>query len=273
MNAKEGMSRIAKLISVLAWVTLALGSIATATATLSDRKPEWSLFFLILALLLVVFAAMQGIVWIMDGFIGNKEAQSNILWPYKRNKRPVTPKFDQVKAAKNAERDLHLRGVGGWLLWLVIVLMVLTPLFGFGQTSNNLGEAEALYPNLIGLPAWQNYKDSSWVLAWIAAGASFTAGYRLFKFHHPGSVSLTIAVLWVTPIATTIADSFLANHFLDVSMADAGMEIIAALIKGLLSASIWTAYLKLSRRVRNTYYMGHTAMTPHSPAPRSEPTL
>jgi len=47
----------------------------------------------------------------------------------------------------------NLRGVGGWLAFLIFSMMVLAPLSGLGGQAGEFAGQERQYPDLIGSPA------------------------------------------------------------------------------------------------------------------------
>jgi hypothetical protein len=132
--------------------------------------------------------------------------------------------------------------------------MVLGPLRTIGEAMNSLGMAERQYPGLLAMPAWANYKIACWIMVAGISAAMIWAGNALRKHHAPSSVDAAIYVLWATPILTALGDYLASSIFLEISASDYfGREVLTALAQGLLCAAIWTAYLKRSRRVKNTY--------------------
>ncbi|CAM4092108.1 hypothetical protein BOTU111921_11320 [Bordetella tumbae] len=145
-------------------------------------------------------------------------------------------------------------GVGGWL-WLPIVgLMIFRPLGSFGATLRNIDETEKLYPQIIGIPDWSNYKTATWCLVVAGCAISIAAGYRLWKDHKPQSVKLAMFALWL-PVITLLLDAISANVFLGLRLNDYfDPQGVGSALGGMIVAALWTWYFKRSRRVRNTYY-------------------
>lgn len=274
MNAKEGVGRIAKLISALAWVILLGGTVISASESLFGRRVEWGLFFGLLISLVIIFSVIQGIVWVIDGFIGEKDgAAHNFLWPYKRKSLRVKKLDDSGKASRQEAKNAHLIGVRGWLFFFILTLMVFGPLRTLGETARNISDVERAYPTIVDLAQWGHYKTAIWIAVLGYCIAIIWAGWSLKRHLIPSSVSAAIAVMWICPIALIAIDMYAAMAFLEMKASDYfSKEIIAGMIGGLVYAGVWTAYLKLSRRVKNTY---HTTITadPDSGRERSEPTL
>jgi len=147
-------------------------------------------------------------------------------------------------------RNDDLRGVYGWLRWLVIVLLVPSPLFLIGGTSNDIYTVEKLSPQMLTLPGWDTYKTVIWSVTLTNAAALFASGWRLLKHHIPSSVGITIAVLWATPFASVFAAKVAATFIFDINIP----VKFDALTQPILFSMIWTAYLLTSKRVKNTYY-------------------
>lgn len=248
MENKEGLSRVAKLMSFVGWIFLALGIFVGIGMAFGNGGVASFLGVVVGAFLFVV---IQGLVWVLDGFIGNNGAHSNLLWPKKRsvvNKNSGSPE-------KPENTKPQLRGVQGWLLLLVVSLMFIGPLRTIGGVMDSIGTAEMNYPALINLPAWGNYKTACWIMVIATCAAMIWAGNGLRKHHIPASVSACICILWATPIASISTDYFAAAAFLDMSAGDYfGRESLTVLAQGIICAAVWTAYLKMSKRVKNTYH-------------------
>lgn len=149
--------------------------------------------------------------------------------------------------------DERLRGVAGWLAFLCIIFIVLSPARTLILTWIELAKAERETPGLTDLPIWGTIKLYSLAFAVIAAALSIYTGWRLNKVHRPSSVRLAMAMLWVLGPLLVLLDTAIASAAFGVpfSMDAEGWR---DLLRGIVGATIWTAYLALSRRVKNTYY-------------------
>lgn len=137
--------------------------------------------------------------------------------------------------------------------------MILGPIFGLGMTASELGQAEYANPQLIGSPAWAQAKSIAWITFVTQAVLSIYAGYRLTRDFTPSAVRYAITILWFNNLGINIL-SFGALALIPSFDANAVLgELISSMIAGFVPASIWTAYLLLSKRVRNTYYARHVA--------------
>lgn len=256
MSAKEGISRIAKAISVVSWVALGGGLLTTVSLSMMARRDVGIVFFGGLLASFVAWGLCQGLVWIIDGFAGNKDETSSLLWPVKRKKPLARVSFnEEVKVSPQlAGSRPDLRGIGGWLVFFIITLTVINPLTVLGGTASNIREAERLYPNLISFVPWQNYKMVSWVVVLVAVGSFLWCGWILWKQHISSSVRAAITCIWVVPIMLIVCDIVAADYFLQVGPSEMlNKETLFSLIRGFSYATVWTLYLKLSRRVKNTY--------------------
>ena len=145
------------------------------------------------------------------------------------------------------------KGVGGWLTFLIIVLSVLNPLANIGMLAAELRRVEQETPYLLEIPVFIHYKWFSWALVLACSAIGIAAGYTLWKKHVWKSVRLAMIAIWVMgPLATVLVALYIYMSFGSMA-AEAGGEIIGSLIRSLLFAGIWTAYLLRSKRVRNTY--------------------
>ena len=267
MSASEGLKRIVRILSVLAWSVLAILTVA-AVSQVSDPTSAGLAF----ALGCAVFAVLQGAAWVIAGFSGNPKGDDGLVsWRHIfRRRRAAAPAPTPVAI------DPGPSGIGGWLLLLVIMLIALSPLKAISETWSGFDALEKTYPALQGAPKWATYKAIAWGIVLASAAVSFIAGYRLRNHHHPASVSFAIGALWFSgPISTALV--FIAsNAVFGVKLNDFfDTSTLGAAIGSLITAVIWTAYLKMSRRVRNTYFRqlyGNPVST-HVPPSRTEPGL
>ena len=151
-------------------------------------------------------------------------------------------------------KNPYVSGVSGWLGLLVVGLMILGPLMGLGQLSNEFHEAVEQFPQLANNPQWQNYKQVSWLIFTTSAAISFAAGYRLWKIHFPESVRFAILALWLAgPLGNSLYVIAAITIFGNNAGGGAIAQMIGGTISSLIAAGVWTAYLMRSARVRNTY--------------------
>ncbi|GGC17312.1 hypothetical protein GCM10007205_27890 [Oxalicibacterium flavum] len=249
MAMKEGVSRVSKLISGTSWALLVLFAILGIVAAFNNAGAITSIVLLLLGGFL--FAVTQGCVWVLDGFIGNTGVDSNFLWP---RKRKGSIKNNETPYKPSGFNEKPLVGVGGWLMFLVASLTIFGPLRSVITTANAIMDAENLYPELLNLSGWTNYKITAWLIAIMLSAAFIWAGRGLLKHHIPASVDACIQVIWAAPFVAMIGDLLSAVVFLKLSPSDyLGPEVIGGVLQGIMYAAIWTAYLKRSRRVKNTY--------------------
>jgi hypothetical protein len=153
-------------------------------------------------------------------------------------------------------KNSHISGVGGWLGLLIIGLMILGPILGFGRLYGEFRSVDDQFPQFARSPQWQDYKNLSWFIFLVCGAISFISGYRLWKNHVPQSVHFAIVALWVVGPLGNVASMLVARGLFGHHAANALSEIASGLISSCLVAAIWTAYLLRSMRVRSTYGTG-----------------
>jgi hypothetical protein len=149
--------------------------------------------------------------------------------------------------------DERLRGVGGWLAFLCVIFLFLSPARTVITTWMDIGSAEQEMPALAGIAAWQSLKLYAWSIAVLASGLSIYAGWQLNMVHRPSSVRLAIAMLWGLGPGLVLIDSAILSVAFGVPLM-VDPEMTRELARTFVAAGLWTAYLLLSRRVKNTYY-------------------
>ncbi|MDP9413322.1 MAG: DUF2569 domain-containing protein [Pseudomonadota bacterium] len=142
--------------------------------------------------------------------------------------------------------DKRLEGVGGWLAFLVIGLLVLTPLRGlsaFGQLSL-LADNEG-----VNLPQMVYNIEVLKIALQVALAAA--AGAKLYGSRHINTVPFVIVLLWLAgPILNAL--DFIAVSWLLHEQVVNGQRV-GAMTASVLWAALWTVYLLQSKRVQNTY--------------------
>lgn len=149
-------------------------------------------------------------------------------------------------------------GVGGWLALLVVGLTILGPLLSFGMTSGEISSTERDYPELIGNDLWEQIKAITWTALGIQVVITFTAGFRLTNAFRPSSVRFAIFALWFSGVGITVITFVLMANLSGFDSAAVEAELARGVVQGTITAGIWTAYLLLSKRVKNTYYTGQS---------------
>jgi hypothetical protein len=146
-------------------------------------------------------------------------------------------------------------GVGGWLGFLVLGLTALGPALGASQKYQAFSMAEFNSPQLATYAPYISYKTESWVIFIIGAAISIAAGFLLYFRHQPSSVRFAVIALWlIFPVRQAMylfaANGSFSPQIADTITQDMGVWIIGSVI----AAGIWTAYLLMSKRVKNTYH-------------------
>jgi len=146
-----------------------------------------------------------------------------------------------------------LTGVGGWLMLLVIAMIVIKPLVDIAVTSTGIKEAEIQYPYLASLGDWNSFKTILWMTVTITSAMSIYGGWGLIKGRDWSVVRRAQIILWlVNPIAMIIA-GFLVPYMIFGVNEPIDSDFIQEILRSVIVVSIWTIYLSVSKRVRNTY--------------------
>ncbi|HEX8526571.1 DUF2569 family protein [Allosphingosinicella sp.] len=165
----------------------------------------------------------------------------------------------------------RLRGVAGWLAFLCIVLMFISPAWSLIGTGIEFNGAERDHPGLSEIPEWRTVKIFVWLLTGAGAVLSIYAGWRLNSVHRPSSVRLAIATMWALGPGSLLIGGAVAALAFDVAFLSDPQDT-RDLARSIAAPSLWTFYLLLSRRVKNTYYEEDEAVTGEGPAAAEEPT-
>jgi amino acid transporter len=176
-----------------------------------------------------------------------------LLTPLQRAYLAANPEASLTDdAPENFQQQALLKGVGGWLQFLIIALMVLGPLVTVAMTFVELSEAERLYPALQGIDAWSTAKIVTWLTVAAFCGCNMAAGYLLQTRHRRSTIPLVISLIWLAGPVMTIIGFMIVSTIVESDGSSAG-ELGRSLGRPIVFCTIWTIYLLRSKRVENTY--------------------
>jgi len=144
----------------------------------------------------------------------------------------------------------RIEGVGGWLAFLVFVLLVLSPLAGYSTLSKQERDALTQYPQLSEIPAFKDHMWALWLSYKINVAASMSTGFALWKLRTRTVIPSVIAAWW---IASACALSLQAYAVQLLNNRDAWPDWVGGSVASMLVLAGWTIYLIRSKRVQNTY--------------------
>jgi hypothetical protein len=142
-------------------------------------------------------------------------------------------------------------GVGGWLMFLVLVLGIFRPLAVVVSIYANL-YADPKVALAYG-PVWPAIQLFEWLLnAAMIAGCWYLV-WRLYRIQVWRTVQITIAGLWLVSLIYQLVD--LAGISLIAGVAPERLISYVArpIVQSVIFSVLWTAYLLRSKRVANTY--------------------
>ena len=141
--------------------------------------------------------------------------------------------------------------VGGWVLWLIVMLMVVGPLLNIGTIGGSIESVETKTPELVSSQIWPLYKSAMWICTLIICMISIHTGFVLAKKRDPEAVKYAKLMLWIIgPIAYIVGFALTFVFFRSFSIKP---TFVGGLIGACLWSAIWTMYLSVSKRVKATY--------------------
>ncbi|WP_353193427.1 DUF2569 family protein [Pandoraea pnomenusa] len=156
----------------------------------------------------------------------------------------------------------EIRGLGGWLAFLIFALLVIGPCVTLGEAYVGFAELERAYPGLRGSELWGRFRMLSWAVIIVSIGLSYWAGMRLILRREPSSVWITQFAIWLSGPCATAVHLFVVPVIVSGSVAvithiDTPQLIveIVRLGSGAVGTAAWSIYLVKSRRVARTYGM------------------
>ena len=147
-------------------------------------------------------------------------------------------------------KDTEPKGVGGWLLLLILILTVFGPIwraFRNFQKWEGLNQTAGEYATTA---EYGTLQVISWAGYAVATLIGLAAGLLLWKIHRPLTVKIAIAAFWLMGPGIGLIIYLVGLYAVGEPAALSDLQFLWAPIA---SAVLWTAYLLKSKRVRNTY--------------------
>ncbi len=143
------------------------------------------------------------------------------------------------------------KGIGGWLAFLITILIIISPVHLAWSTYREMPELIEGDPELISDPELALYvKIFIWFVTFILSLVSIITGIILLKMRKPKAVKIAIASLWL--VGPIFALPILIYAYMENPNSIYSSEY-SEYSRGILIAILWTAYLMMSKRVKNTY--------------------
>lgn len=173
--------------------------------------------------------------------------------------RAFFPEIDQIEVKLKDDHTSISKGradgpvgIGGWLAFLILALVLLSPFIGAVRIGGNLASTESQYPNLITFAPWSTYKSAIWSSYLIGSGLSFYAGLGLFASRKASVVTRAKIILWIIGPAASVINLLLIPLVV-FGKLESDARLFGALLGTVFFTTLWTAYLSKSRRVKATY--------------------
>ncbi len=146
------------------------------------------------------------------------------------------------------------KGVGGWLLLLVFMLGLYTPVMGARSLYYDFIVAPQKMPVLEANPLWLQYRMAIWIIFGMVCLLCFATAYALWKIHRPMTVQLAIGMVWLAGPLVPVIYAATASMIFNMAFSQAIKPFLVVMASAAIQSAIWTGYLLKSVRVRNTYY-------------------
>jgi predicted membrane protein len=150
-----------------------------------------------------------------------------------------------------------VRGVGGWLAFFLVTLGIINPLIiavtGYQTLSDP--QVAAAYGD-----SWPTLFNAELALIGVIVAMCWFACWRFLNRFNGTTVTIGLVTLWALAILTVFGEAFMVSQIAGIDFGElmgalAGPE----LIRPFIYATIWSLYLLISKRVKNTYRGGEAA--------------
>ena len=150
-----------------------------------------------------------------------------------------------------ADHDPSLRGVGGWLAFFLVTLGIFTPLAFIVTGYQVLADPQVAvaYGDV-----WPTLRNAEIAFIAFVLAILWFACWRFLNVFNWTTVRIGIATLWVLAPLNVFGETFLVSRIAGLDFNELLAETPGPdMVRPFIYATIWTAYLLHSQRVRNTY--------------------
>jgi hypothetical protein len=144
-------------------------------------------------------------------------------------------------------KNKKLYGIGGWLLWFIIVLVGISPLFSIVNTANFINTSEYNNRFLTTNSTWNDYVFFTYIFLFWSTIWQWYVGHHLLTNFESSSVAKVRTLLLVEPIFFFLKDCYF------LSQLGADRLLLSIFFHTFIPCIIWLLYFSYSKRVRITY--------------------
>lgn len=155
-----------------------------------------------------------------------------------------------VPDVSGAHQKLQSNGVAGWLLLFIITRVVIGPPWNAFRIYQRWEGLEAKLGAYAQSREFVQLQQSAWLLYGAATAISISTGLLLVFKRRPSSVWAAIFGLWIAGLVLPILGYIYALY---VTGEPTKFSDILFMVLPILSAGFWTAYLFLSKRVKDSF--------------------
>jgi hypothetical protein len=141
------------------------------------------------------------------------------------------------------------RGIGGWLLFFLVTLGIFNPAL---RLFALIGLA-SIRPAPPLTARWPMVLVSEGLLGILGILGCLYLCWRMLHVFEWESVRRTVIGLWLLNPGVVVLDTLMTPAILQVSFANYLSLAAVSVIRSLIYAGLWSAYLLRSKRVANTY--------------------
>ena len=148
------------------------------------------------------------------------------------------------------EQTSPLTGIGGWLLLFILTRTVIGPPWNAFRTHQRWDGLEAQVGTYAQSAEFAQLQESAWTLYAAGTAIGIATGVLMVLKRRPSSVWTAICGLWIAGLVLPIVGYAYGLHVTGEQM---NLNDLSFMLVQMLSVSLWTAYLFMSKRVKNTY--------------------
>lgn len=148
------------------------------------------------------------------------------------------------------EQKSQSNGIGGWLLLFILTRTVIGPPWNAFRTHQRWDGLEAQVGAYAQSAEYAQLQQSAWVLYAVGTAISIATGLLMVLKRRPSSVWAAVCGLWSAGLVLPVIGYAYGLHITGEHMK---LSDLSSMLIQMLSVGLWTAYLFMSKRVKNTY--------------------
>lgn len=145
-------------------------------------------------------------------------------------------------------KNNKLYGVGGWLLWFIIILVAIAPLLALATNASFINISEYNHPSLTSNSIWHDYIFFTWIFIFWSTIWQWYVGHHLLSRFEPASIAKVKTFLLIKPTLFFCKELYFLSQL-------GSLSLLPSIFFHIYTPHIiWLLYFNYSKRIKITYF-------------------